>query len=257
MPIINEIFPNSLVKTVAFEIRFPNLFFLENRIGDFQVKVMKEFPESSLLLRRQIMFAEGPTEKSIEEAFAGADKETFSKVWQFKTARGVELNITSKTLSITTNQHKTYQHGNENRLRDLIASVCEKFCALTAIPLVTRVGLRYIDECPIPTKNNQSFIAYYNSTFPLERFPIETAQAMEFMTVVNREPHALRYLERLDASEGKPTSLTLDFDAFTENVAVEQILPTTDMLHDMISEEFLRTATPALLEFMRRPAEGV
>ena len=49
---LNEVFPNPLVKTVAFQIVFPSLFFLERRIGDFQVTIMKQFPTSHLLIQR-------------------------------------------------------------------------------------------------------------------------------------------------------------------------------------------------------------
>ena len=54
-----EVFPYPLVKSVAFEMRFPNLFYLANHIGDFQVKIMKESPESKMLYRRQLLFLGG------------------------------------------------------------------------------------------------------------------------------------------------------------------------------------------------------
>jgi hypothetical protein len=38
---IEEVFPNPTVKQVAFEIRFPNLFYLESKIGELQVKIME------------------------------------------------------------------------------------------------------------------------------------------------------------------------------------------------------------------------
>ena len=47
-----EIFSNPTVKKVIFQIRFPNLFFIENKIGDFQLKIMGMFPESKLIFRR-------------------------------------------------------------------------------------------------------------------------------------------------------------------------------------------------------------
>jgi len=37
---IAEIFPNPTVKSVFFEVRFPNLFYLEAKIGDLQLKVL-------------------------------------------------------------------------------------------------------------------------------------------------------------------------------------------------------------------------
>ena len=58
---INEIFPHPTVKRVVFQIRFPNLFYIENKIGDFQMKIMKEFPQSALIFRKQVVFADiGP-----------------------------------------------------------------------------------------------------------------------------------------------------------------------------------------------------
>ena len=47
---INEIFPKPTVTQVIFQIRFPNLFFIENKIGDLQLKIMKEFPHSKLII---------------------------------------------------------------------------------------------------------------------------------------------------------------------------------------------------------------
>jgi len=43
---INEVFPNPTVKQVIFQIRFPNLFYLESKIGEYQLKIMQRFPES-------------------------------------------------------------------------------------------------------------------------------------------------------------------------------------------------------------------
>ena len=51
--VIDEIFPFPTVKHVIFQIKYPNLFYLENRIGDFQMKIINEFPDSKLSFRRQ------------------------------------------------------------------------------------------------------------------------------------------------------------------------------------------------------------
>ena len=63
---INEVFPNPTVKQVIFQIRFPNLFYMENKIGDLQLKIMKEFPQSALILRRQILLADIGSETKLE-----------------------------------------------------------------------------------------------------------------------------------------------------------------------------------------------
>ena len=49
---IKEIFPNPTVRQVIFEVRYPNLLFLESRMGNLQLNIMKEFPESEAVFRR-------------------------------------------------------------------------------------------------------------------------------------------------------------------------------------------------------------
>src|SRR5438552_2471098 len=121
-----EIFPSPLVKQVVFAINYPNLFFMESRIGQFQIKVMREFPESSLLLKRHVVFAGGDP-NHLQEAIAAQVKEAkdemIQRVWQFKSHGGVELNVTSNTLSIHSERHKTYRMGESDRFRDIIESV--------------------------------------------------------------------------------------------------------------------------------------
>jgi hypothetical protein len=55
----HEVYPNPVAKNVSFEVRFPNLFFIEGRIGDFQVRVMKDFPQSELIHRRGFIMLAG------------------------------------------------------------------------------------------------------------------------------------------------------------------------------------------------------
>ncbi len=64
---INEVFPNPTGKQVIFQIRFPNLFYIENKIGDFQVEVMERFPESSLTFRHQLVLADIGSSFNIED----------------------------------------------------------------------------------------------------------------------------------------------------------------------------------------------
>ena len=64
---INEVFPNPTVKLVAFEIKYPNLFFLESKIGDLQIEIMEQFPESALGFRRQVVFADIGPKAKVEE----------------------------------------------------------------------------------------------------------------------------------------------------------------------------------------------
>ena len=245
---IDEIFPHPLVKQVIFQVRFPNLFFLESRIGEFQVGVMAEFPESALVLQRHFVIAHGDP-KSLSDAMEGSTKDSIDKVWQFSSPDGVELNLTSTSLSITSERHKTYNLGENDRFRDTIESVCNKFLDVAKIPLFTRVGLRYLNDCPIPDKTTVKFEEFYNSALPLARFKLESAVEMNSLAVVEEDTHGLRYREVF--ASGEKNSYRLDIDAWSEKVDAAEVMPTTDRLHEVISNTFESSIKQPVLEIMR------
>ncbi len=250
-----EVFPNPLVKQVIFAIRYPNLFFLGDRIGDFQVRVMKEFPKSELLLRRPFLVTEeADAEKLGQMVTELKEKEAVNRVWQFESERGVKLEVSSNLLALVSTSHKSYRHGQEGCFREVIESVTRHFYDVTGVPVVTRVGLRYIDECPVLDNSSEGFRELYATAFPLGRFPLEASLAMDYKVIVRRDPHKLRYAESLQ-SEGESRKLILDFDAWSENIEPSATIDVTDQLHDIVWDEFQRTIKEPILEYMRRPAE--
>jgi uncharacterized protein (TIGR04255 family) len=252
---IKEVFLNPTVKQVAFDIRFPNLFYLESKIGDFQVQIMEEFPESALLFRRQIVFADmGPAVK-IEEVEEKVDKEWATKVWNFKSPRNFELDVSTSTLVISSLHHKTYNLGVGDKFRDIIRFVVDKFLEVTSIPTINRIGLRYIDECPIPSKDNKTFRAYYNSVFPVDRFNMTDANEMNFKTMVKRGDYFLRYIESLQKVKDD-YKLILDLDGFATSINAKDYLAVTDKLHEIISDEYESAIKEPVKEYMRKPKEG-
>jgi hypothetical protein len=78
---INEVFPNPTVKQVVFQIHFPNLFYIESKIGELQMRIMEKFPESAILFRQQVIFADmGPNAK-IEDIAPQAKQQGAKKIW--------------------------------------------------------------------------------------------------------------------------------------------------------------------------------
>lgn len=245
--VIKEIFPNPTVKQVVFEIKFPNLFYVESKIGDFQIKIMKEFPESNLLFRRQLLFADlGP-----KGEFKPPMEETGKKVWEFKSEKKYSLNVTSSSLFIISEHHKTYNLDGADKFRDAIEFALDNFFGVMTIPLINRVGLRYIDECPLPSKDNKTFRSHYDSVFPTGRFSVADANEMVFRTVVKRGDFNLIYMEVLQKRNDE-YKLVLDFDAFAQKVKSEDCLSVADKLHEIISEEYEHTIREPVYEYMRR-----
>ena len=91
---IEEVFPNPTVKQVIFQIRYPNLFYIENKIGEFQLKIMGEFPESALLHRRSFTLVDiGPEVKTAEIESKLEKEPSGQKIWQFRSPKNFQLNV--------------------------------------------------------------------------------------------------------------------------------------------------------------------
>lgn len=244
---INEIFKNPTVKTVIFQIRFPNLFFIEKIIGDFQVKMMDKFPNSSLILKKGIVVSVGATVPGP----ADIGDESAMKIWQFDSGKGFKLSVQTNSLDIVSEHHKTYMMEGADKFRDIIKFSLDNFLSIVPVPVINRIGLRYIDHCPIVKKDNSTFLQYYHSVFPLERFSLETANEMRFATTVVKGKYLLTYMEALQKEE-KKYKLILDFDGYALKVKPQDYLSVTDNLHTLISDTFEETIKEPLKEYMRK-----
>jgi len=252
---ISEVFPNPTAKQVIFQIKFPNLFYMENKIGDLQLKIMEKFPQSSLLFRRQIVFADiGPGAK-LESIPSDLEEETGKKIWQFKSSKNFQLDVLSDSLDISSQYHKTYNLEGGDKFRDIIEFVLNRFFEVVSIPIINRIGFRYIDECPIPSKDNSTFTSYYKSVFPIKRFNLADVNEMDFKTVIKKGEYYLRYVESLQKVGGE-YKLILDFDGFAENINSKDYLIITDNLHTMIIEEFEKTIKKPVYQYMRQKKES-
>lgn len=249
---IREVYPNPTVKKVIFQSRFPNLFSMERLIGDYQVKIMAEFPKSALLVRRSVLIGDVGSRAQLENIAEDADKLGVSKIWNFKSEKGTELNVQNDSLDISSTLHKTYANPKEdNRFRDTIEYAVGKFLEVTQIPELTRIGLRYIDECPVPAKETRVFKEYYNTTLPVKRFKVENALKMVFEARVEKGDRRLRFVESFEDVEGE-LRLTLDFDGYAEGVPAGEYLTVTDELHELISKEYEASIREPVLKYMRK-----
>jgi uncharacterized protein (TIGR04255 family) len=249
----HEIFPNPTVKQVACEVRFPNLFFIESKIGDFQMRVMKDFPLSELVHRRNLMFVTGNAE-NIQE-LAKQQEPSVDKIWQFRSASGTTLQISSSNLVLTSPKHNSYHQGGELSFRGIVSRVVGQFFELVNIPMALRIGLRYINECPIFQRSTERFNECYNSILPLNRFSLERVVNMDCAVVANTEQCQIRHMESLRLSEQNDV-LLLDLDASMENVPAETVMTGIDVLHEAISTEFKDTIKEPIFQFMRKPIGG-
>lgn len=248
---IKDVFPNPTVKKVVFQIIFPNLFYIENKIGDFQLKIMNLFPISLLAFRKQFLFADIGPNANIDTQNpdqSGAN----TKIWQFKNEEGVELSLQSNSLGILSTTHKTYDNKkSEKRFRDTISYVVDAFIDITSIPIINRIGLRYIDECPLRKRTNLEMSKSFDTAFNLQRFDIAKALNMDFTTVIERDGKFLRYIESLKRNNDND-KIVLDFDGFANNIQSKDYLKTLDELHELISTEFFATIKSPIIKYMKQ-----
>ena len=252
---MGEIYTYPTVKQVIFQVRFPNLFYLESKIGDLQLRVMEEFPETELSHRRSIVFADlGPGTNPMDMA-EKAGGEPWAKVWVFKSPNNYQMNILGNSLDITSQHHTTYDADAPDRFRDIIELAVSNFLEFVNVPMFTRIGLRYTDECPMPgQKTTEAFREFYDSSFPLDRFELENAKQMATIAVVEKKEYSLCYREQLIRVDDK-WKLILDFDGFAENIPSDSYLAVTDKLHKIVSDEFQKTIREPVREYMREGKE--
>lgn len=251
---INEVFPRPTVKQVIFQIRFPNLFYMESRIGEYQLKIMGDFPESSLLYTRNVLIANLDPEVRSIEIKNDDERQDLKKIWRFKSLDGIIMNVNTDSLDISSTVHKTYNNQSEKRrFRDVIENTVGAFLKITQIPVITRIGLRYVDGCPVPAMQNDAFCKWYNTTFSLARFRLEDAIQLEFKSAVRRGERFLNFKEVIvKQDEVSEPEYVLDFDAYAKGIAAADYLKTADDLHDLLVSEYEGALKEPVFEHMRK-----
>jgi uncharacterized protein (TIGR04255 family) len=231
------------------------LFYIENKIGEYQLRIMRQFPDSRLLRRSPILIAGISPEAKLEDVPDKAHTPGIETIWSFKSRSGVELNVKSDSVDLSSTSHKTYDNPSADyRFRDMIEFSVNNFLEIVSIPVISRIGLRYIDECPVPEMNNAAFQAYYNTTFPLDRFPVSDAIQMDFRTRISKDDYFLNFREFLDNVEREPKFI-LDFDGYAQDVDTGKYLEVTDDLHTLIIDEWVKSIKDPVFEYMRRGKE--
>lgn len=248
---ITEIFPNATVKQVIFKIGFPNLFAMEKLIGDYQLKIMDRFPESQLIFKQPLFVTKAATDSDIQDSTNDHEMSGVQKMWQFESTDGIKLNVNTDSIDMSSESYKTYNNkAASNRFRDAIQFAIESFLEIVNIPKMNRVGLRYVDECPIQEETTAFFRSWYNSSLPLDRFSLEDALTMKFLAETKKDGNTLIFSETIMKRDGS-LKYTLDFDAISQNINSSEYLTTTDALHDIISAEFENCGKPPFVEYLR------
>jgi len=253
----STLYKNPTVKKVIFQIRFPNLFYLESKIPDIQCDILDKFPESALIFQQAINLSVGNKDNINNNQLTTNEKSPFM-IWQFKNNDGYILEIQNGSLTIISDLHKTYDNeGAQNKFRDVIEYVIQAFLKHIKLPFITRIGLRYIDEIPLPKKSTNSYKRYFNTSLSFNRVNIDDLRESYAKIVKNIDNYTLVYQEYCkyyenETTEVKQPIVVLDFDAMAFKVQSTEYLNVTDKLHGIVSGEYEAIIKDKLREVMNK-----
>ena len=233
---MTEVFNSPTVERVIFQITFPSYFGIESKIGDFQLKIMNKFPNSKLLTKQSIIFAQGVD--PIEKDTSGVGS---SKIWQFlDEEEDIILNIAADSLDITSKRHKTYNNAGvseEERFRETISFVVDEFLSVIQLTVINRIGFRYLDsKCPLPdVMSNESFSEYYNTSFDLDNLQIDdinkVVNLLSQIVILKPNDVQIKFKENLIHKDSS-WSYNLDFDGSKSKIDPAEYLRHLDDIHE-------------------------
>jgi len=242
-----EVFKKPTVIKVVFEIRFPQLMNIGQNIGDFQLEIMDDFPISDKFYEQPFQIpVGGPGAPPISPIG------NVGIVWKFQnTTKKNTLIVKSNRLNIISTEYKSYNHPEHPKFRDLIQDVVSKFLKINPIKKFERIGLRYIDHCPLENKTNNYFRNFYKPNFDLEQFNIEEIMENFVLIRMRREPHNLLFKSGIMEDNKGNYMYFMDFDGYAINKKSESFLDVSDELHKLIHKVYYDNITDELKKYMR------
>jgi len=235
---------------VVFEINFPRVYAVENRMADFQQRVLKTYPDSGdeFVLHIPPAVAFGKTPKS--EPLTPVRSFTFKNEIGTRTVR---VSVVHFNLLVS-----DYLHFEDYKSA-LMASL-EPAVEIFQLSRIQRVGLRYINRISIPKKDASMIYRDYVRS-PLDTHVFAPHQLNSFLTEISFDLTGTKkltirsgllpaqidtnsriYLLDLDCSS--PESVSLSSPAITSLL---------DEYHESIESEFKQLMTDKYWKYM---AEG-
>jgi uncharacterized protein (TIGR04255 family) len=241
-----EVFKKPSVVEVVFEIRFPQLFNIEQKISDFQLEIMDDFPLSDQIYEQSVQI---PSEKPLSP-LSSIGNVTLN--WQFQSSNQETIIILkSNRLNIISKEYKSYNHPDYPKFRDVIQNIVSKFLTLVPIKKFERIGLRYIDICPLDQKTNEYFEKFYRPNFDINQFKVEDIIENLSFVRIKREPHNLLFKSGIRTDDKGIYIYFMDFDGYSLNVPSEKFLEVTDDLKRIIYQVYFDNITENFKNYMR------
>jgi len=224
---LNEVFPANPIREVDFEIRFTPRLRVQAEPWRFQEALVPDYPDVGL---ESVLLANGTT--ASVTVFQNVDKARLIKV-------------SAQNMALAFSAYANFEEFKEEVLRRT-----EEFCKIFDVTSLTRVGLRYVNEIPLPTQETESLRVHVRPIVEFDRIPLETVQQFALQMTANMGNHMI--LLRTALLPGPVRFYILDIDAYTETVQpTTRIATLLDEFHDAAQKVFLSHVTGEYKKIMR------
>jgi uncharacterized protein (TIGR04255 family) len=224
---LEEVFPANPIREVDFEIRFTPRLRVQAEMWRFQESVVTEYPEVGL-----------------ESAILPNGTTLSVTVFQNQ-AKARLIKVSPQNMALAFSAYKNFEE-----FKDEVLKQSDDFCKTFGVTELTRIGLRYVNEIPLPTQESSSMTKYVRPLVAFDRIPLETVQQFALQMSATAGGHMV--LVRTAMIAGPIRTYILDIDAYTEIVRpASEISTLLDQFHDTAQRVFLDHVTDEYKRVMR------
>ena len=224
---LDEVFKANPIREVDFEIRFAPRLRVAPEMWRFQEVLETEYPEVAL-----------------ETALLPNGATVSVTVFQDQLKARV-IKVSPQNMALAFSAYSNFEDFKEEVLKR-----SERFCEIFNVSSLIRVGLRYVNEIPLPTQEPESLTTYVKPLVEFDRIPLDSVQQFALQMAAKLDDHMI--LVRTALLAGPIRTYVLDIDAYAETVkATSEIRALLDRFHDSVQRVFLDHVTDEFKQVMR------
>lgn len=230
---LDEVFPRPAVREVAFEIRFAPRFRVNAELWKLQDQLVDQYPEASV---EPVMFQPSGPILNVN-------------VFQNQST-GKVIKVSQENFVIASTRYTCFED-----FKDEVVKRTEDFRAAFGLTMVSRVGLRYVNNVPLPPGSlSTSLLRFVRPFVDFDRVGIDTVEQFvsEIRARHNEHEVTIRGALLPPLDDGRRMYI-LDIDCHSAGPqSADRIPHLLDVFHETAQRFFLDHITEELKGVMRR-----
>jgi len=224
---LQEVFPANPIREVDFEIRFTPRLRIEAEMWRFQEDLVQDYPDVG---RETAILPNGAT----------------LNITVFQNPRAARvIKVSSNNMALAFSSYANFEE-----FKDEVQRRTASFCGIFEVSSLTRIGLRYVNEIPLPTQSPESITKYVRPLIEFDRIGLNSIQQFALQVATSNNDHMI--LVRTVMLAGPIRTYILDIDAYTDVIKQASEIPSLmDRFHDSAQRVFLDHVTDEYREVMR------